>query len=104
MATEITTSNFDELMNSGKPMLIDFWAEWCGPCQMLGPIIEEIAAEYEGRAIVGKCDVESNNAIAAKFGVRNIPYMVFIKNGELVDKQIGLTPKKSLTEKLDKIL
>lgn len=104
MATNITKANIDELLSSGKPMVIDFWAEWCGPCRMMTPIIEELAKEYEGRAIIGKCDVDDNDVIAAKYNVRNIPTIVFIKNGEVVDKQVGASPKNALEDRLKKIL
>ncbi len=104
MATQITEANFDELVKSGKPVLVDFWAEWCGPCRAITPIVEELATEYEGKAIVGKCDVDSNNAIAMKFGIRNIPTILFFKNGELKDKVVGMTKKSDLVAKLDAIL
>lgn len=102
MALEITEANFDELvMNSDKPVVIDFWAAWCGPCKMIGPVIEEMATEYEGKAVIGKVDVDSNPSISAKFGVRNIPTILFIKNGEVVDKSVGAVPKAQLVEKLE---
>ena len=101
MAVQITESNFEELVNSGKPVLVDFWAEWCGPCRAITPMVEELAKEYEGKAIVGKCDVDSNNAIAMKFGIRNIPTVLFFKNGELKDKIVGMTTKAQLAAKLD---
>lgn len=105
MALEITDDNFDELvMKSDKPVVVDFWAEWCGPCKMIGPVIEEIHNEYEGKALVGKVDVDSNPGISAKFGVRNIPTILFIKNGEVADKSIGAVPKEQLTSKLDAML
>lgn len=102
MALEITESNFDELvMNSDKPVVIDFWAAWCGPCKMIGPVIEEMAGEYEGKAVIGKVDVDQNPSISAKFGVRNIPTVLFIKGGEVVDKSVGAVPKGQLVEKLE---
>lgn len=105
MALAITSSNLDEvLMNSGKPVVIDFWAEWCGPCRMVGPIIEELAAEYEGKVVIGKCDVDSNNDIAAKYSVRNIPTIIFIKNGEIADKQIGAAAKNVIEDKIKNLL
>jgi thioredoxin 1 len=105
MALEITDANFDELvLKSDKPVLVDFWAEWCGPCRMVGPVVEEIAKEYQGKAIVGKVNVDFNSGISTKFGIRNIPALLFFKNGEIVDKQIGIVPKSVLTNKLDKQL
>ncbi len=105
MAIEITDSNFEEVvMKSDKPVLVDFWAEWCGPCRMVGPVVEELAKEYEGRAVIGKVNVDENPDISVKFGIRNIPALLFFKNGEIVDKQIGAVPKSALAEKLDKQL
>ncbi|MFO7878957.1 MAG: thioredoxin [Bacteroidales bacterium] len=105
MVQEITSSNFDELvMKSDKPVVIDLWAEWCGPCRMLTPIMKEMAEEYDGKAVIGKVDVDSNPDIAAKYGVRNIPTVLFVKNGELVDKQVGAVPKSTLTAKLDPLV
>jgi thioredoxin 1 len=104
MALEITDSNFAELTNTDKPVLIDFWAEWCGPCRMVTPIVEEISKEYADRAVVGKVNVDLNPDISAKFGIRNIPTIVFLKNGEVVDKSVGAVPKNVLTEKLDQIV
>jgi len=105
MALELTDSNFEEnVIKSGKPALVDFWAVWCGPCRMVGPVVEEISKEYEGKAIVGKVDVDNNPEIAAKYGIRNIPTILFIKNGEIVDKQVGAVPKATLASKLDAIL
>lgn len=104
MALAITDSNFEELMASGKPVVIDFWATWCGPCKKVGPIIEELATAYEGQAVIGKCDVEENDDLASRFGIRNVPTILFIKNGEVVDKQVGAAPKSTLEEKLKNIL
>ena len=103
MALEVSAANFGEIIASDKPVVIDFWAEWCGPCRMIGPLIEEIATEYEGKAIIAKCDVDNNDSIAAKYSVRNIPTVIYLKNGELVDKQVGATSKAALVEKLEKL-
>lgn len=105
MAVEITDANFDEIvMKSDKPVVVDFWAEWCGPCRMIGPLIDEMHSEYEGKALIGKVDVDANPGISAKFGVRSIPTVLFIKNGEVADKSVGAVPKDKLTGKLDAIL
>mgnify|MGYP002633771403 FL=1 len=105
MAVELTDSNFEELVvNSDKPVVVDFWAEWCGPCRMVAPVVEELSKDYEGKAIVGKVDVDANNEISAKYGIINIPTILFLKNGEVVDKQVGAAPKAALAEKLDKLL
>lgn len=104
MALAIDQSNFDSLMKGDKLVVIDFWAQWCGPCRALGPTIEEVAAEYEGRAIIGKCDTDENNDIAIQFGVRNIPMLVFVKNGEVKDVHVGLIKKNELTQKIDALL
>jgi len=105
MALEFTDENFEELaLKSDKPVLVDFWAEWCGPCRMVTPIVEELSKDYEGTAIVGKVNVDNNDEISAKFGIRNIPTILFIKNGEVVDKQVGAVQKSVLAEKLDKLL
>ncbi len=101
MAVELTDANFEEtVLQSDKPVLVDFWAEWCGPCRMVGPIVEELAGEYEGKAVIGKLDVDSNPEITMKFGVRNIPTLLVFKNGEVVDKQVGAAPKSVLEGKL----
>jgi thioredoxin 1 len=105
MALEITDANFEEIvMKSDKPVVVDFWAEWCGPCRMIGPVIEEMSTEYEGKAIIGKVNVDENPGVSAKFGVRNIPTILFVKNGEIADKSVGAVPKAQLTAKLDAIL
>jgi thioredoxin 1 len=105
MALEITDATFDEVvLKSDKPVLVDFWAAWCGPCRMVGPIIEEIASEYDGKAVVGKVDVDANQEFAAKYGVRNIPTVLLFKNGEVVDKQVGVAPKTTYTQKIDAVI
>ena len=104
MAQQITSENFEALCNTGKPMILDFWATWCGPCRRMAPIIDELADEYEGRAIVGKCDIEDDEDLPMRFGVRSIPTILFIKDGQVVDKQIGAFPKSALQEKLNALL
>ena len=104
MALEITDSNFQEILAEGKPVVMDFWAPWCGPCKMVGPIIDEVATEYEGKVIIGKCDVDENGDVAAEYGIRNIPTVLFFKNGELVDKQVGSAPKSAYVAKIEAIL
>lgn len=105
MAVEFTDSNFEELvLKSTKPVIVDFWAEWCGPCRMVGPLIDELAKEYEGKAVIGKVDVDANSAISSQFNVRSIPTILFIKNGEVVDKSVGAVPKAALVEKLEALL
>jgi|TARA_B100001287_G_C22551396_1_gene467039 thioredoxin 1 len=105
MALEITDSNFDELvLKSDKPVVVDFWAEWCGPCKMIGPLINEMSKDYEGKALVGKVNVDQNANVSAQFGVRSIPTVLFIKNGEVVDKSVGAVPKSTLESKLDALL
>ena len=104
MALNINNSNFETLVTGDKLVVIDFWAQWCGPCRALTPIIEEVAAEYEGKAIIGKCDTDSNNDIAMQFGVRNIPMLVFLKNREVKDVHVGLIKKTDLTAKIDALL
>ncbi len=105
MALEITDANFEELvLKSDKPVVVDFWAEWCGPCRMIGPVIEEMANEYEGKAIVGKVNVDQNPGVSMQFGVRNIPTVLFIKGGQVADKSVGAVPKQQLTTKLDALI
>ena len=105
MAVEITDANFDELvLKSSQPVIVDFWAEWCGPCRMIGPIIEEMATEYSGKAVIGKVDVDSNSGISSQFNVRSIPTILFIKNGEVDDKSVGAVPKATLVAKLEALL
>tara|TARA_B100000795_G_scaffold265505_1_gene247411 strand:- start:128 stop:445 length:318 start_codon:yes stop_codon:yes gene_type:complete len=102
MALEITDSNFEELvLKSDKPVMVDFWAEWCGPCRMVGPIMDEISIDFEGKAIVGKLDVDSNQEFAAKYGVRNIPTVLVFKDGEIVGKQVGVAPKAKYAEAIN---
>jgi thioredoxin 1 len=102
MAIEITDSNFEEVvLKSDKPVLVDFWAEWCGPCRMVGPVVEELSKEYEGKAIIGKLDVDSNPKIATEFGIMSIPALLFFKDGKVVDKQVGAVPKHVLANKLN---
>lgn len=104
MAQAITDANFEELAAQGKPMVLDFWATWCGPCKKVAPIVESLAADYEGQAIIGKVDIEESEDLTMRFGVRNIPTILFIKNGEVVDKQVGAAPRATLEEKLKSIL
>jgi thioredoxin 1 len=104
MEVQITSENFESLKAGNLPLVVDFWATWCGPCRMLAPVIEELAKEYEGKLVVGKCDVEENEDLAAEFGIRNIPTVLFFKNGDVVDKLIGAQPKAKLVEKFDSLL
>jgi len=104
MALEITDENIKEIINSGKPVVIDFWAEWCGPCRMVGPIVEELSKEYDGKVIIGKMDVDNNVDTPNEYGIRNIPTMLFFKDGQVVDKQIGATQKAVLVSKVEALL
>jgi thioredoxin 1 len=104
MALELTDANFEEIvLQSKKPVVVDFWAEWCGPCRIIGPIVNEMADEYKEKAVVGKVDVDSNPNISAKYGIRNIPTVLFFKDGVVADKQVGAVPKASLVNKLEKL-
>ena len=105
MALELTDSNFEELViQSDKPVIVDFWAEWCGPCRMVGPIVNEVGEDYKDTVVVGKLDVDSNPEITQKFGIRNIPTILFFKGGEVVDKQVGAVPKSAIVSKLEALL
>jgi len=97
---EITDANFNETLNTDQIVMVDFWAEWCGPCKMIGPLVAELANEYEGKAVIGKLDVDANSNTSAQFGVRSIPTILFFKNGEVVDKIVGAVPKATLANKL----
>ncbi|MEA4851374.1 MAG: thioredoxin [Paludibacter sp.] len=104
MALELTDGNIKEIINSGKPVVVDFWAEWCGPCRMVGPIVEELAKEFDGQVVVGKMDVDENVETPNEYGIRNIPTILFFKDGQVVDKQIGATQKAVLAAKIQALL
>lgn len=104
MEVQITTENFEDLKNGSLPMVVDFWATWCGPCRMVAPIIAQLAEEYDGRIVVGKCDVEENDDIAMEYGIRSIPTILFFKGGQVVDKMVGAATKAKIQEKFEKLL
>lgn len=104
MALQITDANFAETLNEGKPMVLDFWAEWCGPCRMVSPIIDELATEYAGRVNIGKMNVDENDEVVAQFGIRNIPTVLFFKEGQMVDKIVGAMPKDKFVTKIESLL
>ena len=104
MEVQITSENFESLKNGAQPLVVDFWATWCGPCRMIAPIVAELAKEYEGQITVGKCDVEENDDLAADFGIRNVPTILFFKGGEVVDKLVGAVSKAKLDEKFKALL
>jgi thioredoxin 1 len=104
MEVTITSENFESLRMGEQPLVVDFWATWCGPCRMVGPVISELAEEYDGRVVVGKCDVEENEEMAQEFGIRNIPTILFFKGGQVVDKIVGAQSKAKLQEKFEALL
>lgn len=105
MALEITDATFEEtVLKSDKPVMVDFWAAWCGPCRMVGPIIDEISTEYDGKAIVGKVDIDANQEFATKYGVRNIPTVLVFQNGEVVGRQVGVAPKNAYADALEALM
>jgi thioredoxin 1 len=100
-AIVLNDSNFDATINSDKPVLVDFWAEWCGPCKMIGPVVEELASDYDGKVVIGKLNVDENPNVTARFGIRSIPTLLVFKGGQIVDKQVGAVPKSVLSQKLE---
>ena len=104
MAKIITDANYAELLEAGTPVVIDFSATWCGPCKKISPIIDELADEYERKVVIGKCDVDDNDELTSRFGIRNVPTVLFIKNGEVVDKHVGAAPKSEFVSKIEALL
>ncbi|OKZ04222.1 MAG: thioredoxin [Bacteroides sp. CAG:1060_57_27] len=104
MAQVVTNANIAEILSSSKPVVIDFWATWCGPCRVLGPTVEEVAGEYEGRAVVAKCNVDDCEDISMKYGIRNIPTLLFFKDGQVVDRTVGVVSKQEITSRIDKLI
>tara|TARA_S200000501_G_scaffold377688_1_gene436973 strand:+ start:648 stop:1019 length:372 start_codon:yes stop_codon:yes gene_type:complete len=104
MALQITEENYDEVLSSDKPILLDFWAEWCGPCKLIGPIIDELSEDFSETAIVGKINVDEAGSLSSKYGIRNIPTLLFIKNGEVIDKHVGAASKKEISDKLNALM
>lgn len=100
----ITDANFAEILNTDMPVMVDFWATWCGPCRALAPVVEELAGEYAGKAVIGKCNVDDCDELPVKYGIRSIPTLLFFKNGELVDRLVGAAPKSGIAAKLDALL
>lgn len=104
MEKVVTNTNFKDILADEKPVLVDFWATWCGPCRMLSPIVDELASEYEGRAVVAKCNVDDAEEVATEMGIRNIPTILFFKNGELAGRLVGLQSKEAIASKLDSLI
>jgi len=104
MAKIVTDANFAEILNTDKPVMVDFWASWCGPCKAISPIVDELAADYEGKVVVAKCNVDECEDVPGNYGIRSIPTLLFFKNGELVDRHVGMTTKAAIAEKLDSLL
>lgn len=104
MEVNVSIDNFEELKNGAQPLVVDFWATWCGPCRMIGPIIKQLAEKYDGRITVGKCDVDDNEDLAAEFGIRSVPTILFFKNGEIVDKIVGAASRQKFEEKFEALL